>query len=138
MIKRARLEIFTEPLLYRDVLSIITNYCDIQTWGRLKQCCKLFNFILVRPPISIPESFIPLLRRLLYHLDKNLQSFNIFKYLNILEKASMLLYYINIDDLIFYSEGSITYISGRIFGNIYNEPVEMIIQRYIKYKDNNW
>jgi hypothetical protein len=42
---------------------------------------------------------------------------------------------------VIYDNGDIYYLfdaPGAIFGNIYNDPVETIIQRYIKYKDNNW
>jgi hypothetical protein len=56
-----------EPLIYRDVLSIITRRIDIQTWGRLKQSCKLFNKILVKPPIRL--TFEMAMRRLLYFLN---------------------------------------------------------------------
>lgn len=34
--------VYTTSLTFRDVLSIISNYTDLRTHGRLRQCCKLF------------------------------------------------------------------------------------------------
>lgn len=55
------------PLIFRDVLSIISKKCNVQTWGRLKQSCKLFNKILVKPPIRL--TFEMAMHRLLYFLN---------------------------------------------------------------------
>lgn len=140
MTKRARLEIFNEPLIYRDVLSIISKHCDTQTWSRLKQSCKLFNIVLLQPSISIPSSFKPLLRRLLYQLDKIEKRFNLLGYLMDLKTSPLpkINFYVNfsVPPFTIYSfDGSIDYLfdkPGAIFGNIYNDPIETIIQRYIK------
>jgi|GWRWMinimDraft_6_1066014.scaffolds.fasta_scaffold68176_2 hypothetical protein len=125
-----------EPLIYRDVLSIISKHCDSQTWGRLKQSCKLFNMVLLHPPLE----FKPLIRRLIYRLDKVVQSFNIWRHLRELRELNLNTHFLLMCYVI-YGNGNIYYLfdaPGSIFGNIYTEPVETIIQRYIKYKENNW
>lgn len=40
--------VYTVSLTFRDVLSIISNYTDLRTHGRLRQCCKLFHTSLGR------------------------------------------------------------------------------------------
>lgn len=81
------LEIPTDAALYRDILPIIVSHVSIQTWGRMKQCCRLFRDVLVVYPLEaalraqlilpppVPytgayELFFPCMRRLLYTFDK--------------------------------------------------------------------
>jgi hypothetical protein len=87
--KRQLLEYYIPPTdarLFRDVIHLITPYTDMQTWGRLKQCCKVFHTALILhplvseiqqrlildPPISYSGTellFFPYMRRLLYWLN---------------------------------------------------------------------
>ena len=112
---------YDDYLIYRDVISIISKYCDTQTWGRLKKSCKLFNKILVSPP----REFKPLIRRLLYQLDGAVLLDDInyyFKRLNAKEYQNN--YWIG-----FYcissSDGSIiSHPTRQLLGNIYNNSIE--------------
>lgn len=63
---KKKLKIYYEdPLIYRDILLIIIKYVDNKTWRSLKQCCKLFNSILVKPPV-IDLTFSGII---MYYLD---------------------------------------------------------------------
>lgn len=68
--KRRRLDETTNPLVYRDVLSLIIPHCTAQTFARLKRVCKQFNTWLPKehpgiaricagyaanPPVCYPE-----------------------------------------------------------------------------------
>jgi hypothetical protein len=86
--KRQLLESYIPPTdvrLFRDIIHLISRYTDMQTWGRLKQSCKLFHTalilhplvleiqqrLLLDPPVSYigtEQLFFPYMRRLLYFL----------------------------------------------------------------------
>ena len=44
------IKVYNDPLLFRDVLQIVVEYIDIQSFGRIKQCCKTFNTKLKEHP----------------------------------------------------------------------------------------
>ena len=53
--------------LFRDIISIIVQYIDVKTWGRMKQVCKTFNARLGdSPPI-------------LLHIQSNIGNVDIFE-----------------------------------------------------------
>lgn len=37
------IQVYISEQLFKDVIHILSKYIDLQTWGRLRQVCKLFN-----------------------------------------------------------------------------------------------
>ena len=123
----------SDPVIYRDIITIVTRYCNTQTWCRLKKSCKLFNRVLIAPPIE----FKPLIRRLLYKIDEAYRNGTL-KYIPIddrkqfyLEQQVDRLKYCKVS---FYftafmvdSKGGDVYYSKKLMGNIFTDPVEQII-----------
>jgi hypothetical protein len=120
-----------DPLIYRDIVTIISKYCDTQTWGRLKQSCKLFNTVIIAPPME----FKPLIRRLLYRIEEaymngtlgnQKQRFYLYSMLFHLETCMGSFYFKNF--MVDYYQGGNVYYCRKIMGNLFTDPVEQIIK----------